>query len=236
MKTVKEFIKPTWKKVILLILVGVILSYSSLACHSYRDTALNSSLDSDSNLKVIILPSLVMECGFPFPYLKTITSPLCPQCHLWNFDITNNLYFIINLLCWYLIACFIIFALAKLKKISFLNTKIKIAAWLLLISTAISLYKFNTYFIHFIFLIIPCIYLIFIVYFLKERRRWLWHAGVIIIGFTTFFYSLFFLLHLFLFPAPMQFFFAVLCLKLIFVLYALFSEKNYFFELNNQIK
>jgi len=229
MKAIKEFIKPTWRKVILLVLIGVILSYSLLACRSYRDTTLNSSSDSG----LIIIPPLVMECGFPFTYLKTITSPLCPQCRLGDLDIINNLYLVINLLSWYLIACLIISVLDKLEKISFLNTKIKIAACLLLISTAVSLCKIDTYFIYFMYLIIPCIYLIFIGYILKKRLRWLWYVGVIVIGLTVFSYSLVFLLHLLLFPGPIQSFFAVLYLKLIFVLYALFSEKSVFFKSNN---
>ena len=111
-QSIKQFLKPDYRKIIAIILLGIVFS---LFCHTYADRTLSTQEFQSERSRVIELPSQITECGFPLNYLKAETSPLCVLC-ISDFSVNNVLNLIIDLLIWYFIACIVIFFLSKIKR------------------------------------------------------------------------------------------------------------------------
>ena len=102
-KKIKEFLKPTWSKLIIfsilfIIINGIILKIGII---SVNDFALNYS---DSFLYKIFHP------GFIFGYLymtETCPSNLCFFSIVWN-TLIGSISLLLNLFYWYLLSCLII--------------------------------------------------------------------------------------------------------------------------------
>ena len=89
-QSIKQFLKPNWKKIILFLIFMII---GSFICYHKEPT---------------------INCGFPMPYLKvyylmTLVGEPGPK-------FTSFFSVLVDLIFWYLIACGIIFAYQKLKK------------------------------------------------------------------------------------------------------------------------
>ncbi len=113
--SVKNILKPDWRKIILTIVLGYIFS-SFLFCTTYfdwekHDDAIRHEIVSPE----ISLPGKTTECGLPFRYLKkeagTLSAVFVGHSLFWvtfRFPVSSTTNLIMNLLGWYFFSCIII--------------------------------------------------------------------------------------------------------------------------------
>ncbi len=105
-KSIKQFLKPNWGKVLILIFFLSISFYFSK--DHYSPNCYFNSQTSIWQQPCVTGGLDVYYYGFPLESISKNCPGSCANPSWAHWGIDNNLYFIIDLLFWYLISCFLI--------------------------------------------------------------------------------------------------------------------------------